>query len=322
MRQAGRYMAEYRDVRKNIGFVELCKTPRLAADVMLTAVDKLGVDAAIIFSDILLVLEPMGMSLTFSAGDGPVLERPLRTPSDVERIIELTDVSPLQFVFDVVTETRRGLDQRLPLIGFSGAPFTLAGYMIEGGGSNQFLETKRFMYRYPNEWQTLMNKLTNSLARYLRSQIDAGAQVVQIFDSWVGCLSCDDYSRYVLPATKQLIEQLRDIPTIYFGTGNPELLMLMKQAGSNVIGVDWRIDIATACERLGDNVTIQGNLDPAVLLSEPETIRNETLNILRKTNGRNGYIFNLGHGILPQTPVENVITLVETVHGYNVTAVN
>jgi uroporphyrinogen decarboxylase len=191
--------------------------------------------------------------------------------------------------------------------------------MVEGGGSNKFLETKRFMYRHPDAWRTLMDKLVNSLARYLRSQVEAGAQVVQIFDSWVGCLSCDDYSRYVLPATKQLIEQLRDIPTIYFGTGNPELLTLMKQTGSNVIGVDWRIDIATASERLGNDVAIQGNLDPAILLSEPEMVRKETLNILRKTNGHNGFIFNLGHGILPQTPVENVVTLVETVHGYNVT---
>ncbi len=315
MRQAGRYMAEYRKIREKTPFLELCKNPALAAEVMLTAVDRLKVDAAIIFSDLLLILEPMGLQLEFAPDAGPILHNPLRTCDDVKRIVELQDLEPLQYVFDVVSETRKGLDESLPLIGFAGAPFTLAGYAIEGGGSRDFLLTKNFMQTNTAAWHQLMVKLSHSVARYLNAQIDAGAQIVQLFDSWVGCLSEDDYRTDVMRHTRTVIELIRPgTPVIHFGTGNPALLPLMSEAGGNVIGVDWRISIDRAWEQIGHSRGIQGNLDPAVLLTNPDVIYRLVRRMLDLTDRRPGHIFNLGHGVLQQTPVENAIALVEAVH--------
>lgn len=319
MRQAGRYMAEYRAVREKTGFLELCRNPRLCAEVMLTAVDKLGVDAAIIFSDLLPILEPMGFGLEFTTGDGPVIHHPVRESGDVDRVralVEPADLEPVAFVFETVAETRRHLDPGLPLIGFAGAPFTLAGYAIEGGGSRDFRNTKTFMYRHGDAWAELMRRLADTLAAYLNAQIDAGAQVVQIFDSWVGCLSDGDYRRFVLPYTKRLIDQVRGAPLIHFATGNPALLPLMREAGGDAFGVDWRLSIDLAWDFLGRDRAIQGNLDPAILLTDPETVEAAVRDLLRLVAGQPGHIVNLGHGVLPQTPVENAQALVRAVREY------
>jgi len=315
MRQAGRYMPEYRAIREKMSFLELCKNPPVAAEVMLHAVDTLGVDAAIIFSDLLVILEPMGLELEFLPEGGPVLKNPIRCPDDVKRFHEVTDLAPLQYVFDVVSKTREGLSESLPLIGFAGAPFTLAGYAIEGGGSKDFQRTKTFMVTNTAAWHQLMVKISHSTAKYLNAQIDAGAQIVQIFDSWVGCLSEDDYRTYVLRHTRTLIDLIRQgTPVIHFGTGNPALIPLMREAGGHVIGVDWRISIDHAWDLIGLDCGIQGNLDPTVLLTNPDVIYRLVRRILDLTNRRPGHIFNLGHGILPQTPVENVIAMVQAVH--------
>ena len=315
MRQAGRYMAEYRAVRERVPFIELCKTPALCAEVMLTAVDRLGVDAAILFSDLLVILEPMGLGLEFTKGDGPVLHNPIRDPADVERLRELDDCGPLDFVMEAVRQTRAGLDERLPLIGFAGAPFTLAAYAIEGGGSRNYLHVKRLMMTDPGAWDALMSRLARSVARYLIAQIEAGAQVAQLFDSWVGCLGVEDYRRYVMPHTRAVIEAVEPhAPVIHFGTGNPALLASQREAGGQVLGVDWRVPLDQAWETIGHDHAVQGNLDPAVLLTTPKEIERHAKHILDLAAGRPGHVFNLGHGILPQTPVDNAVALVEAVH--------
>ncbi len=315
MRQAGRYMSEYREVRARTTFLDLCRNARLSAEVMITAVEKLNVDAAIIFSDLLPMLIPMGLDLEYQQGEGPVLHNPIRSPDDVARLRQLDDVGELDFVFETVRLTREGIDEAIPVIGFSGCPFTLAGYAIEGGGSKNFLHTKTFMYTQPDAWKQLLEKIARTAARYLNAQIDAGAQIVQVFDSWVGCLSVDDYRRFVLPFSKMLIDSITPgVPVIHFGTGNPQLLPLFRDAGGDVIGVDWRIPLDEAWETVGHDRAVQGNLDPAVLLTNPETIEREVAIILEKTSGRPGHIFNLGHGVMKQTPVENAVALVEAVH--------
>lgn len=321
MRQAGRYMAEYQAVRDKVSFLELCKTPHLAAEVMLTAVEKLGVDAAIIFSDILLILEPMGLPLEFLPEGGPHISRPIRLPEDVKNIRELETHDELDYVMNTVKYTREGLDDRLPLIGFAGAPFTLAAYAVEGGGpggsGRNFRQVKAFMHLYPDDWYDLMKKLALSTARYLNGQIAAGAQIVQIFDSWVGCLSNEDYKKYVQPFSKMLIDLIHSgTPIIHFAPGNPILLPDVRDAGGHVIGVDWRISIDQAWNMIGADYAIQGNLDPAILLTNRDIIRRHVLHILRLVERRPGFIFNLGHGIMPQTPVENAIALVEAVHEF------
>ena len=314
MRQAGRYMAEYREVRAGRSFLELCRDPALCSEVMCTAVEKLGVDAAIIFSDLLPILEPMGLELEFVAGDGPTIHNPVREGGDVDRVAELEDVDALHYVYETVAQTRRDLPEAIPLIGFAGAPFTLASYTIEGGASRNFLHTKTLMYREPAAWDELMGRLTRSIARYLNAQIAAGAQAVQLFDSWVGCLSAGDYARHVLPHVRQLVALLDPgVPLIHFGTGNPALLPLMAEAGS-VIGVDWRISLDNAWRSIGYDKAIQGNLDPAVLLGDRDLIRNRAAEVLRQAGSRPGHIFNLGHGVLQQTPVDNARALVEAVH--------
>jgi uroporphyrinogen decarboxylase len=315
MRQAGRYMREYRDVRARTSFLELCKTPSLAAEVTVTAVERLGVDAAIIFADILLILEPMGIELEFAHGEGPVIHNPVRQASDVGRLREVEDVSALDFVYEAIRQTRRALKPDIPLIGFCGAPFTLASYLIEGGGSKNYIQTKRLMYDDAGAWHAMMSLISRALAKYLNAQIEAGAQAVQLFDSWVGCLSPDDYREFVLPHTRSVIQNVRaGVPVIHFGTGTATLLELMREAGGDVIGLDWRVKLDEGWQRVGHDVAIMGNLDPVVLFADQDVLRAQAKRILDQAGGRVGHIFNLGHGILPETPVENVIALVEMVH--------
>ena len=314
MRQAGRYMAEYRAVRRKTTFLELCKNPDLCAEVMLTAVERLHVDAAIIFSDLLWILEPMGLDLEFTTGEGPVIHNPIRNGRDIDRLEELDSLEPLEFVIETVRKTRAGLADELPLVGFSGAPFTLASYAIEGGSSRTFHRTKVLMYGDRGAWDALMGRLVRAITSYLNAQIAAGAQAVQLFDSWVGCLGPEAYRRYVLPHTRSVIQAVTPgTPVIHFASGNPALLPLLSEAGGAVIGVDWRVRIDDAWRTIGYNKAVQGNLDPVVLLTTPEEIRRRAKEILDQTAGRPGHIFNLGHGVLPQTPVENAVALVEAV---------
>ncbi len=315
MRQAGRFMKEYRDVRAKIGFLELCKRADLACEVTVTAVEKLGVDAAIIFADLLLPLEPMGVGLRYERGDGPIIERPVRSPADIERLRPVAPEVDLDYVFAAVKLARAALRPDLPLIGFAGAPFTLASYLVEGGASRNFEKTKSMMYRQPAAWRRLMAVLCDVTARYLNSQIAAGAAAVQLFDSWVGCLSQADYRDFVLPHTQQLVSAIEPgTPVIHFGTGTAHLLELMRDAGGDVIGLDWRVGLAEAWARLGSQVAVQGNLDPVVLFAEPPEIRRRADLILQEAAGRPGHIFNLGHGVLPETPFDHVKYLVEAVH--------
>jgi uroporphyrinogen decarboxylase len=317
MRQAGRYMPEYRRVREKTTFLELCKNPELCAEVMITAVNRLGVDAAIIFADLLPILEPMGFELEFARGEGPVIHNPIRDSDDIDRVQELESVEPLSFVMDTVRLTRAGLPDQIPVIGFAGAPFTLASYAIEGGSSRSFLHTKALMYRDEVGWNELLGRLARSVTRYLNAQIAAGAQAVQLFDSWAGCLGTSDYRRYVLPHIKSIFDGLHPgVPAINFATGNPALLPLLAEAGGRVIGVDWRIDLDDAWRLVGYDKAVQGNLDPAVLLTDRDEIRRRTKHVLDHAAGRPGHIFNLGHGIHPHTPVENVIALINAVHDF------
>jgi uroporphyrinogen decarboxylase len=315
MRQAGRYMKEYRDVRAKHGFLELCKTPSLAAEVTVTAAERLNVDAAIIFADILLILEPMGIQLEFAHGEGPVIHNPVRNAADVARLIEVEDLNCLDFVYQAIRETRAALKPDLPLIGFSGAPFTLASYVVEGGSSKNFVLTKQLMYNDRGAWHAMMSLISRALGKYLNAQIEAGAQAVQLFDSWVGCLSPRDYREFVLPHTKSVIDSVnKGVPVIHFGTGTGSLLELMREAGGDVIGLDWRIELDEGWRRVGHDVAVMGNLDPVILFATQEELRVQARRILDQAESRPGHIFNLGHGILPETPVENVIALVEMVH--------
>jgi uroporphyrinogen decarboxylase len=315
MRQAGRYMAEYRAVRAETTFLQLCKNPKRCSEVMCTAVDRLGVDAAIIFSDLLPILEPMGMELEFTPGDGPKIHNPIRAAGDVDRLLELEELEPLHFVFETVATTRRDLPESIPLIGFAGAPFTLASYAIEGGSSRNFLHTKTLMYRAPTAWHELMQRLSRSIVRYLNAQIAAGAQAVQMFDSWVGCLGVEDYRTFVLPYVRQIAEGLApETPLIHFAAGNPALLPLLAEAGGDVIGIDWRIGLDDAWKAVGHQRAVQGNLDPAILLADRKTLARRAAEVLDQAAGRPGHIFNLGHGVHQQTPVDNVRALVDIVH--------
>lgn len=315
MRQAGRYMREYREVRAKTSFLELCKTPSLAAEVTVTAAERLGVDAAIIFADILLILEPMGIDLEFAEGEGPVIHNPVRNAADVKRLREIEDAGALGFVYKAIELTRSALKPDVPLIGFSGAPFTLASYVIEGGGSRNYVHTKKLMYNDSGAWHELMSLISRALVKYLNAQIDAGAQAVQLFDSWVGALGPDDYREFVLPHSRAVIAGIKPgVPVIHFGTGTGALLELMREAGGDVIGVDWRVRLDEAWQRIGYDAAVMGNLDPIALFANQDALRAQAKRILDQAAGRPGHIFNLGHGILPETPVENVIALVEMVH--------
>ena len=308
-------MREYRDVRARTTFLELCKTPSLAAEVTVTAAERLAVDAAIIFADILLILEPMGIELEFAQGEGPVIHNPVRGSSDVARLREVEDPAALGFVYEAISLTRRELKPDIPLIGFCGAPFTLASYMIEGGGSKNYVNTKKLMYDDSGAWHAMMSLIARALVKYLNAQIDAGAQAVQLFDSWVGSLGPDDYREFVLPHSRAVIEGVKPgVPVLHFGSGTAALLELMSEAGGDVIGVDWRVRLDEAWQRVGHDVAVMGNLDPVALFASQDALRSQTKRILDQAGGRPGHVFNLGHGILRETPVENVIALVEMVH--------
>jgi len=315
MRQAGRYMPEYRALRERYSLLEMIRTPELATQVTLMP-RRLGVDALILFADILLPLEPLGLGLEFVPGRGPVLQHPIRTPQDVRRLRPVTVEEDLGFVLETVRLVQSEVGGQVPLIGFAGAPFTLASYMIEGGSSRHYLRTKRFMYEHRDAWHTLMATLAHVTLDYLRAQVRAGAQAVQLFDSWVGALSPHDYRLYVLPYTRLIMEGLADlgVPRIHFATGTAGMLPLLKQAGGDVISVDWRIDLDRAWDTLGPDVAIQGNLDPVLLLAPRDVLANEVRYILQQAQGRAGHIFNLGHGVLPETDVGSVEFVVEIVH--------
>ncbi|MFN8545452.1 MAG: uroporphyrinogen decarboxylase [Candidatus Binatia bacterium] len=314
MRQAGRYMAEYRAVREKFSFLELCKTPDAAAEVTVTAVERLGVDAAIIFADILLVLEPMGIRIEFGRGDGPVIHDPVRAAADVDRL-RAVEPDALAYVGESIRRARAALRPDVPLIGFAGAPFTLASYLVEGGSSHAHTRTRTFMMTDAGAWHALLGRLSCAVAGYLNLQIAAGAQAVQLFDSWVGCLSPADYREYVLPHMQTLIAAITPrVPVIHFGTGTTGLLEAMRAAGGDVLGVDWRVDLDAAWARVGHDTAVQGNLDPAALFAPIPEIRRRAAAILGQAAGRPGHIFNLGHGIMPGTPVDHVRALVDTVH--------
>jgi uroporphyrinogen decarboxylase len=315
MRQAGRYMPEYRAMRRRFSFLELCKNPDAAVEVTLQPVDRLGVDGAILFADILLVLEPLGVGLEYAKGEGPVIHRPVRSAADVARLGPIDVESSLGFVFETVRSVSRALAGRVPLIGFAGAPFTVVSYLVEGGPSRDFLRTKRLMYDEPEAWHQLMGLVADATARYLTGQIAAGADLVQLFDSWVGALSPADYRTFVLPHTREVVKAVGPrAPLIHFGTGTPGLLPLMREAGGDVIGLDWRVDLDAGWRAVGHDVAVQGNLDPAVLLADPRYMRGRVEDILARAAGRPGHIFNLGHGVYQDTPVDHVKALVDMVH--------
>jgi uroporphyrinogen decarboxylase len=315
MRQAGRYMPEYQKVRAKHSILDVCKTPELAAEVTLQPIERFPLDAAIIFADILLPLEAMGIRLEFTEGEGPVIHNPVRERADVERL-RMVDGDELEYVAEAIRHARRALNGRVPLIGFAGAPFTLASYAVEGGGSRNYVLTKQLMYREPEAWHRLMDKLARVVTGYLRRQIRAGAQAVQLFDSWVGCLSPGDYAEYVLPHVQLIFEGLKreGVPMIHFGTGTAALLRLMREAGGDVIGVDWRIHLDEAWAMVGYDVAVQGNLDPVALFAPLHEIERRVEDVLRRAGGRPGHIFNLGHGILPNTPIASVEATIEMVH--------
>lgn len=316
MRQAGRYMTEYRRIREKHSLLDMFKTPEIAAEVTLQPIRALDVDAAIIFADILLPLDAMGLDLDFVEGEGPVLRNPVRGRADAEALQVPDPEESLGYVLESLRLVRRELDGKVPLIGFAGAPFTLAGYAIEGEGSRSFTLTKRLMYGQRETWDLLMSTITESVTAYLVKQAAAGAQVVQLFDSWVGCLSPADYRDYVQPYSSAIFRKLAQngIPAIHFGTGTGDLLPLMSEAGGDVIGADWRIWIDDAWARAGSERGIQGNLDPALLLAPWDVVEKKAGEILDRVGGRRGHIFNLGHGILPQTPVDTVKRLADFVH--------
>ncbi len=320
MRQAGRYMAEYRSLREKYTILEIIKSPELATEVTMQPINAFDLDAAIIFADILPPLEGMGLKLTFEKGEGPVIHNPIRTPADIDALCQPDPRESLNFTLEAIKLTRQELAGRVPLIGFSGAPFTLAAYAIEGGSSRNYTLAKSLMYAHPQAWHRLMEKLAALVGDYLFAQAEAGAQVLQLFDSWVGMLSPDDYREFALPYSIRAIARAKEagVPVIHFGTGTSGMLPLIKSAGSDVVGVDWRIDIDEARRILGDDVAVQGNLDPVTLFAPLPALKQRAGKILDRVAPQPGFIFNLGHGILPQTPVDNVAALIDFVHEYRV----
>ncbi len=316
MRQAGRYMAEYRELRGRHSLLEICRTPELALEVTLQPVRQIDVDAAILFSDLLLPLEPMGLPFDFVGGEGPAIETPLRSEADIDRLKPFEPREALPHVLQAIRMIRAELGPRMPLIGFAGAPFTLACYAIEGGHSRTFALTKSLMYTNPQAWHRLCGLFASVIAEYLKAQIEAGVQAVQVFDSWVGALNAIDYREFVMPHTARIFDALGGlgVPTIHFGTGAAAILHEMREAGGDVIGTDWRIPLDDAWVRIGHDRAIQGNLDPAVLLAPRGRMLAAAADVLRRAGGRPGHIFNLGHGVLPSTPVEQVQALARHVH--------
>ena len=317
MRQAGRYLPEYRALRQRHSLLTLCHTPELAAEVTLQPVQRLGVDAAILFADILLPFEPLGLGLSFAAGEGPQITRPVRDPAQVFALPGVDPATDLSYVLDAARLAARALPPHVPLIGFAGAPFTLASYAIEGGASRSFTLTKRFMYTEPEAWHELLGRLAELVGRYLAAQAGAGARALQLFDSWVGCLSPADYVSYVLPHSQRTLAlaAAAGVPVIHFGTNTATLLAEFARAGGDVIGVDWRIPLDVAWERIGPDRAIQGNLDPAALLAPLPELERRVREVLTRAARRPGHVFNVGHGVLPETPVTAVQAVVEWVHG-------
>lgn len=317
LRQAGRYMPEYMEVRRHHSLIEICKRPDLAAEVTITAAEKLDVDAAIIFADLLLPLESMGLAFEFQAGEGPVIHEPIRTNAAVDALVT-TRTGELAYVGEAIERVVAHFKGRLGIIGFCGAPFTLASYMIEGGGSRNYIETKKLMYRQTDAWRKLLDKLCAVLREFAKQQVEAGADVIQIFDSWAGALAVPDYRDYVLPAAKTLVREVQalGVPVIYFGVDTASLLPAMRETGADVLGLDWRTPLGQGWRGLDYACAVQGNLDPIALFAEPELIGTRVRQILDDAAGRPGHIFNLGHGIVPGTPVENVQAVVKFVREY------
>ena len=315
MRQAGRYMKEYQVVRDKVSFLDLCKNPDLCAEVAVTAQEKIGADAAILFSDLLLILEPLGFGLEYTSGCGPVITGEMKSRADVDRLPEMDPDEALQYVYDAVRKTRASLKPDIPLIGFSGLPFTLAAYILEGKSSRTFLKVKHFMASQPAVWHALMEKISRAVIRYVNGQIKAGADAIQFFDSWVGCLNSEEYREYFLPHSRAVMSRIqKGIPLIHFGTGTGPFLKTFREAGGDVISVDHQIALDQAWEQAGYDVAIQGNLDPLVLCGSADQLQGQVKKILDQAGGRPGHIFNLGHGIVPQTPVDSVIRLIDLVH--------
>lgn len=317
LRQAGRYMQEYRDVRKHHTLVEICKQPELAAEVTITAAEKLGVDAAIIFADLLLPLEPMGLDFEFQAGEGPVVHRPVRTAEDVHAL-RIDRAGDLDYVARAIQKVAAHFRDRIGIIGFCGAPYTLASYMIEGGGSRNYIETKKLMYGQTPAWGSLLDKIVAVLTEYCRMQVQAGAEVIQIFDSWVGSLCLADYRAYAFETSKRLVRavQAMGVPVIYFGVETAGLLGAMAETGADVIGLDWHQPLDEGWRAVGHSHAVQGNLDPITLFAPTEILEQRVKEVLRAAGGRAGHIFNLGHGIVPGTPVDNVQAVVKMVHDF------
>jgi len=317
MRQAGRYMPEYRAIREKYTLLDIVRQPELAAEVTMQPVRAFGVDAAILFADLLLPLEPLGIRFHFAPGEGPVIENPIRSMEDVSRLRPVNAEESLAHVMEAIRIVRGELGTT-PLIGFAGAPFTVASYAIEGGPSRDFRRVKTMMYAAPEIWRAFMDKLTDALADYLTAQIRAGAQAVQVFDSWVGALSPQDYADYVLPYSKRLLEaaSATGVPVIHFGVGATTLLPLMKKAGGDVLGLDWRVPLDEGWRIVGEDRAVQGNLDPVALFAPRDILKAKIQDVLRRAEGRPGHIFNLGHGILQHTPPENVKAAVDFVHEF------
>lgn len=316
MRQAGRYLPDYHKVRGKVTFLELCKNPDLAAEVTIQPVDILGVDAAILFSDILVTPEAMGMELEFQEKRGPVLPSPVRSQADVDKLVVPDPLDKLGYVMDTIRLLRKELATKVPLIGFSGAPFTLATYMVEGGSSKSFFETKKMMYAAPEVYGNMMNKVTDSVITYLQAQAEAGAQALQIFDSWAGALALCDYEEFAFPYVKRIIDALKPagVPLIYFANNGATLLEKTKTCGADVLGLDWRVEISEAVKVFGPDIAVQGNLDPCALMLPEDKLEKRISHILEGAKGAKGHIFNLGHGILPETPPEKAKFVVDTVH--------
>jgi uroporphyrinogen decarboxylase len=315
MRQAGRYLPEYRAVRAKHGFLEMCRTPELAAEVTLQPVRRFELDAAIVFADILLPLPAMGLDLTFEKGDGPVIHNPLRTRDDVAALRPVVPEQAVPFLLDTLRDVRRELDGKAALLGFAGAPFTLASYAIEGGGSRHYENTKAMMVADSSAWHVLMDKLAEMCAAYLNAQILAGAQAVQLFDSWVGCLSAQDYVEYVQPHVRAVFAALdASVPHIHFANGATHMLREVREAGGDVVSVDWHVGLDDAWKTVGFDRAIQGNLDPATMLAPQPILEQRIADVMRRADGRDGHVFNLGHGLLPGTPPENVGFALDIVH--------
>jgi len=315
MRQAGRYLPEYMAIRNKVTFMELCKTPELACEVTVSARNILGVDAAILFADLLPILEPMGIDLEYQKGEGPVIHNPIHTGRDVDRLQSLESMDSVDYVFQAIRLIRRALPNDIPLLGFAGAPFTLASYCIEGGGSKNYVRTKSLMYNDESAWNVLMSRLVDTVSLYLQHQIAAGCQCVQVFDSWAGCLSPSDFRRYVLPHTKRLIQSVEPFaPVINFLNGNPALHSLQRQAGGQVMGIDWRCQLDEAWKTFGYDVAIQGNMDPVSIYANLPILKQRVADVLNAAAGRPGHIFNLGHGVMPDMDPNHVKAVVEFVH--------